>query len=66
MAFILPELEIKTVIHPSNTKLRLQAKQARAANKNGRCTGALELLVYYNAFSVTGMIYIQDWELSLK
>ena len=36
-----PELEIMTVIQPSNTKLRPQVKQA---NKNGRCNGAAHLL----------------------
>ena len=30
--------------HYSNTKLRPQVKQARTANKNGRCTGAAHLL----------------------
>ena len=32
------------VNRPSNTKLRPQVKQARVANKNGRCNGAVHLL----------------------
>ena len=32
------------VNRPSNTKLRPQVKQARAANKNDRCNGAARLL----------------------
>ena len=41
---VVPELEIMTVIYPSNTKLRPQVKHARAAKKNDRCTGAARLL----------------------
>ena len=32
------------VNRPSNTKIRPQVKQARAANKNGRCTGTTHSL----------------------
>ena len=35
------ELEILNVNRPSNTKLR---RQVRAANKNGRCNGAANLI----------------------
>ena len=41
-----------TVNRPSNTKLRLQVKQARLPTK---MAVALGLHVYYNAFSVTRM-----------
>ena len=35
---------ISKVSELENTKLRPQVKQARAANKNGRCNGAAHLL----------------------
>ena len=52
-----PELEILNVNRPSNTKLRLQVKQARLPIK---MTVAMGLHIYYNEFSVTGTIYVQD------
>ena len=39
-----PELSSHNSKRYSNTKLRLQVKQARTTNKNGRCTGAAYLL----------------------
>ena len=39
-----PELRSRYSKLERYTKLRRQVKQARAANKNGRCTGAAHLL----------------------
>ena len=46
---IVPELEIFNVNRPSNTKLR------------PRMAVVMGLHIYYNAFSVTGTIYVKDF-----